>query len=128
MGLAELVLAISAHRRVSATNEKIDDLHEEVQDRKDSLSMLRQDIERLYLIIEALWAILREATDLTDADLQRIIQDIDLQDGTLDGRNRCQNEVLRCSACGKVILRGHAKCAYCGAPTDGASPFRHAGR
>lgn len=42
---------------------------------------LRKDVDRLLLINEALWRIVRERLECTDEDLVRRIQDIDLEDG-----------------------------------------------
>ena len=72
-------------------------------------------IERLTLINLALWEIVRDSTNLTDDDLRRKIEEIDLRDGKLDGKLSAAPE--GCSACGRKIGRRHQKCIYCGAPS-----------
>ena len=47
---------------------------------------LEFDVERLLMISEALWSILKEQHGYTDEELQSRILQIDMRDGKLDGR------------------------------------------
>jgi len=82
---------------------------------------LRFDIERLLLINEALWSILKEKTDLQDADLIRRIADIDLADGKLDGR-KAKSPPRPCPHCQRVLAKHRPRCLFCGKPVE-AAPF-----
>ena len=75
---------------------------------------LRSDVERLLLITEALWGILQEKHGLSEADLARRIEDIDLKDGRLDGR-LAPAPPLACPGCGKILPKHRPACLYCGA-------------
>lgn len=73
------------------------------------------DIEKLFMITEALWAILKDQHGYTDDQLVQMIQDIDLRDGKLDGKVAKAAERPSCAQCGRTIIRKQAKCLYCGA-------------
>lgn len=76
------------------------------------LKELTHQIQRLMLLNQALWELVRERLNLTDADLERVAQDVDLRDGVADGR--MTETALRCPKCGRVSSSKHWKCLYCG--------------
>ena len=84
--------------------------------------IMRFDIERLLMVTEALWGILREKHGLTDEDLTRRIHEIDLRDGKLDGRV-APEPPGRCPRCDRVLERKRPYCLYCGQPIA-ADPFQ----
>ena len=71
------------------------------------------DIERLFMITEALWMLLKELHGLTDDDLEHIIQEIDLRSGKLDGK-RARQERPVCPACTRRNSGRLPSCMYCG--------------
>lgn len=85
------------------------------------LDYLKSDIDKLYLVTEALWRIIKEKNNLEDEDLASLVSAIDLQDGRLDGRV-APGEPDTCSSCGRVLSRRHPACIYCGTPIR-FSPF-----
>ena len=87
---------------------------------------LRKDTERLYLIVQALWELLREKTDLTDEDLQKKVREIDLRDGREDGQDKTQTRPSVCQRCGRALEKGTAVCLWCGASVDNGV-FTHIG-
>ncbi len=85
------------------------------------VSTVDDKLERLMLVNAALWELIRDSTSLSDDDLKRKIQEIDLRDGKLDGK--MSSSPSSCKDCGRTIGRRHHKCIYCGAPAGG-SPIR----
>ena len=71
------------------------------------------DIEKLFMITEAMWNILKEKHGYDDEDLARMVQDIDLRDGQLDGKVAKQPKPP-CSNCGRTLMGKHPVCLYCG--------------
>jgi hypothetical protein len=77
------------------------------------VTALEARADRVGLVCQAMWELLRERTDLTDADIYAKIQEIDGRDGQADGRIR--HAVENCTNCGRPRSRKHANCMYCGA-------------
>lgn len=73
---------------------------------------LEHHVARLSLLNQALWELIRERLQLTDADLERVAHDIDLRDGVEDGK--ITGTPVRCPSCGRVSNSKHYKCLYCG--------------
>jgi len=71
------------------------------------------DVERLLMITEALWEILKEKHGYTDDELMRRVALIDLRDGKLDGKVACA-EPMQCPKCHRVLNKRHVRCIYCG--------------
>lgn len=84
-----------------------------------------RNAERLYMVVHAMWELLKDKAGLTDADLEAKIREIDMRDGRLDGRDATQTLPQVCRQCGRTILSGHTRCAWCGAQSEGGT-FTHA--
>ena len=71
------------------------------------------DVEKLFMITEALWTILKEKHGCTDAELVQRVQEIDLRDGKLDGKVTKVNP--DCPKCSRKLMGKRPVCLYCGA-------------
>lgn len=83
--------------------------------RERDVDQLRADNERLLLITEALWDIIREKLELPEDELARAIHRLDLQDGFLDFRKRA-SPPRNCPKCSRVLTKKKATCTFCGTP------------
>jgi len=79
---------------------------------RESIRELRHQVERLSLLNQALWELVREKAGLTDADLERMAREIDMRDGTEDGK--MGGGAVACPTCHRVSNAKHYKCLYCG--------------
>ena len=70
-------------------------------------------MNKLELIVEALWEILKKETHLEEADLIELITEIDLKDGNFDGK-KAKTTAIRCEKCKRMNSKRHSKCIYCG--------------
>ena len=70
-------------------------------------------VNKLELIAEALWEILKKETRLQEADLIELISEIDLKDGKFDGK-KAKVTAVRCAKCDRMNSKRHSKCLYCG--------------
>jgi len=77
-----------------------------------SIRWLETNMARTLLICETLWELLRDEHGWTDDMLTKKIEEIDLRDGNLDGKN--QQKTSRCPSCGKVVSPRYKACIYCG--------------
>jgi len=92
-----------------------------VEEGRRQLQDLEQRLSKLTLICLALWSLVQEKTGLKEEDLLERVQQIDLLDGTEDGRVTPQ--IAKCSQCGRVMNPRHRKCIYCGHPRLVLSAF-----
>ena len=99
--------AIRASRRSSRLEERID--------------ALEQRHDRLSLVTQALWELVKRDRGLDDAALTAVVRELDLADGVLDGKT--PETVCVCPECSQVMSVDHETCLYCGADKLDTAPF-----
>ncbi|MDJ0791616.1 MAG: hypothetical protein QNJ71_06940 [Acidimicrobiia bacterium] len=79
-------------------------------------------IDRLALVVEAMWSMLEDA-GYSAEDLRQRIAALDEADGTPDGRRTPQT--VQCRTCGARVAPGLPACQFCGTEIPGATddPF-----
>ena len=78
----------------------------------DQIRVMQGNIDRLSLLCQAMWELVSEKTNLTGQDIEQRVMEIDLRDGTLDGKmGRSEH---KCPQCNRNLHRRHDKCLYCG--------------
>ncbi|NLN93806.1 MAG: hypothetical protein GX130_10935 [Candidatus Hydrogenedens sp.] len=80
---------------------------------------LRDQVERLCMLNQAMWELVSEKLGLTDADLEKKAVEVDLRDGKLDGKMTAHP--VRCPQCGRVSNSRHKKCMYCNLEFEGTA-------
>jgi hypothetical protein len=80
---------------------------------KTEIEELQGSVERLLLITEALWKIVKQKVNCTDAELVQMIHDIDLEDGKLDGQ-KAATPARDCPHCQRKLVKHQPRCSYCG--------------
>jgi len=103
--------AATAH---DPTRSKVDRQDQEIEE-------LTRRVDRLSLACQALWELLRERTDLDDATLHGKISEIDVRDGSPDGRIALS--VIECDQCGNRGNSRRKQCIFCGASLSGKHAF-----
>ena len=76
---------------------------------------------KLSLISEATWLLLKEHTDLTEADLKNKITELDLMDGKLDGKHdhhATAGPIEKRPECDAAISKKFNRCLFCGYKPD----------
>jgi len=82
---------------------------------ENATDVLKFDVERLLLITEALWTFIKQQHGYKDEDLAKLIAEIDMRDGKLNGRVT-PSEPRTCPSCGRVLGKHRPNCIYCGKP------------
>lgn len=101
--------AVTTAREAERATEKSTRLEHEV-------GQLRRRVERLSLMSQALWELIRETTDLSDEDIEKKTLEIDERGDAADGR--ITPELLACPECDRCVTSNHESCLYCGATLD----------
>jgi hypothetical protein len=104
---------IPTHVFTPNSYEAASEAREKAQDATTQVAFMKQDIERLLMITEALWMLLQRAHGYSEEDLKNLINEIDLRDGYLDGRVT-KKETVECPSCHRVVTVRQMKCIYCG--------------
>lgn len=89
----------------------------------DKLRDLEQRYERMALVTNALWQLLKAHTALTDADLRKYIEKVDLADGVRDGKVTSGKGAIDCPHCSRRVLKSASVCAWCGGKIASDDPF-----
>ena len=71
-------------------------------------------LDRMMLAFETMWTLVREKLQVSEEDFAARMNDLDLSDGTLDGKVR--KGAVSCPKCGRTISRRLPKCIYCSQP------------
>jgi rRNA maturation endonuclease Nob1 len=88
---------------------------------RTGVELVKHDIDRLLLITEALWTLLKQEHGYADEVLTKMMAQIDQRDGQRDGHG-AKEPPLACTACGRSNAAKRTFCMYCGEPLA-AKPF-----
>jgi len=80
----------------------------------DDIKTLERRLDRLALASQALWEMLREAGHHSEEALAAKMQEIDMRDGTADGK--ISRTIKTCQDCGRNSNNKRLECLYCGSP------------
>lgn len=86
----------------------------------DQLWEVHERVDRLVLVVDAMWSLLEES-GYSDEQLRERIAEIDGADGELDGRKTPRP--VACRGCDAMVAAGLEACQFCGTsvalPEDG---------
>ena len=85
------------------------------------IEALEERVDKLSLLSYALWSLLEEKVEVTEAELMARVQELDLKDGKLDGR--VASGIINCPHCDRPLSQRHRKCMYCGYELQGGDGF-----
>lgn len=80
------------------------------------IRLLEVNLAKALMINEALWELIRDHHKLTEKHLFDKLCEVDLRDGTMDGKNQCP--VRDCPECHRPVSGKLASCLYCGKAMD----------
>lgn len=77
---------------------------------------MQRRIDRLSLGCQAMWELLRDRLGVTEEELTTKMLEVDLRDGSTDGKMSTQ--ITDCPKCGAKTNSKRATCVMCGAPLE----------
>jgi hypothetical protein len=105
----------AANANATAKEASISAAHSarESRDSTREVKNLEERVDKLVLVCTSLWELLKERTDLTEEDLMSKVHEVDLRDGTADGKITVG--LQKCHKCERTMSPKHRRCLYCGA-------------
>ena len=100
--------ADNAEMKASIANSKIEELEGQLQ--------------TLSLACQAMWELVSPKFGIAEQELLTKMDEIDLRDGTLDGKLQTTTHT-KCPDCGHEVKRKRPNCFRCGANFSGSTPF-----
>ena len=79
----------------------------------DSVEQLTRRIGALELALEALLRLLLKEGKLREDEFLKLVQQVDAEDGTIDGRRDASKLRKRCPGCGKYSSATRLRCMWC---------------
>ncbi|NWK57819.1 zinc ribbon domain-containing protein [Verrucomicrobiaceae bacterium N1E253] len=107
--------------RINENQRRNDSIESDIRRSGGDLADLQRQVDKMALVNQALYELLRDRTGITDEDLRRKIRDIDKRDGAEDGKIKASP--LRCPKCGGAVTVGALSCQTCGATVAPKYPF-----
>jgi hypothetical protein len=117
----DLFWELGQQRTTQDVGSIIEQAREKVEDVNGEVRALRGAVNKLLLINRALWEIIAEEKGLDDKYLMDKVNEIDLRDGTHDGK--LVTAIMLCPSCERTLFKGHDKCLYCGSTDTATDPF-----
>jgi hypothetical protein len=100
------------HGQISEARADAAQAKSDASQQMERVRELEFSLQRMALVSQALWELLRSRLGLTEEELIAAIKEIDLRDGKLDGRMAAQR--MNCPSCERVVSSKHSRCIYCG--------------
>jgi hypothetical protein len=116
-----LFIDLFQQQQIQDARRKAENASEKASDMRAVLDDFARRVEALALANQALFEILRERTGITDDEVLARMQQIDLRDGTKDGR--MGGKPTTCPRCGRRANTVRKHCIYCGARLTGGHLF-----
>jgi hypothetical protein len=88
-----------------------------------NVDLLSHDVDRLLMITEALWTLMKQEHGYADEVLTKLIEEIDGRKVIIDGV-AVKAPPQTCPSCGKINSAKRLFCIYCGKPIL-TNPFAH---
>lgn len=92
---------------------QIDEAKTDAAQAANRVAELEASLQRMTLVSQALWELLRDHFEIPEQELLDKINEIDLRDGVLD--QRITPKVSPCPKCGRPVSAKNSSCYYCGA-------------
>ena len=106
------ISSATSSSHVSAISQEVSRASRQASTANDEIRFVKADVEKLLMITEALWALLKDQHGYSDEELVKRIEEIDLRDGKLDGK--VASAPKECPSCKRAISKKRSACLYCG--------------
>ena len=109
-------------RQIGQNRREIRNASRDARDASESVARLQASVDRLALVCQAMWSLVKDNTPLSEEDLTAKVKEMDRMDGQSDGMLSRQVGIA-CTVCKRPNNRRQRQCMYCGAELFGDSAF-----
>ena len=117
------IFDVYQHGKITGVGALQADTDRRLTNTGDRLRDLEQRYERMALVTNPLWQLLKAHTGLTDSELKKCIEKVDLADGVRDGKMARSKGAVDCPHCSRRVLKSASVCAWCGGKVASGDPF-----
>jgi hypothetical protein len=110
--MLDLLYDIHQNAKIAGAEAKADRSAHKVERVSQNIEDIEERLDKLALLNYALWSLLQDKLGVSEAELLARVEELDLQDGKLDGR--ISGGVVNCKDCDRPLSKRHRKCLYCG--------------
>ena len=105
---------LSQNNNIAANRYKANRAINKADDAKEKAISTDERLDRMLLVMNAMWKLIEEKTELTEDDLKKKVIELDKLDGRLDSKYTPTNETLYCKKCGYAVSKRFRRCLMCG--------------
>ena len=116
-----MAIAFASPGFLTASQHDMSAAQRKLDSAADRVNELQAQLDRLLLITESMWFVLKDRLGLDDATLMNMMKQVDSKDGKLDGTATPQPEI--CPNCNHTISARTGRCFYCGTTSTKAKLF-----
>jgi hypothetical protein len=107
--------------RLNDVRQRQDDARANARTEALGAEMLERYVKKMALVNQALFEILQKKVGITDEELRRKVDEVDMRDGTSDGRYEASP--LTCPKCSAKMTAGALFCPNCGGKAAPKYPY-----
>lgn len=117
----ELFWELRQNRRIDSATQNAQRAHHKADRSVNDFDELQRRVDRLSLGCQALWELIGEKLDLSHEQVLQRMVEIDLRDGSRDGK--IGRSVASCPDCKRPAGSHRHRCQYCGVDLSPAHLF-----
>ena len=102
----------SLSQRISDASNRAEESAMTAEEARGHVQELEWKVNKLMLVNHALFEMIGDRLEITEADLISKVNEIDMRDGKLDTRETVAGPKV-CDECGRTYSRRHNRCLYC---------------
>ena len=102
-------------------NKQNNDVGNALRNAKGEIALLRQELDRTTLIVQAMWEMLKKKHGANEEEMIAMIEAVDMLDGKIDGKPTRLPET--CPECTRPVSIATHTCFFCGKVVERKTVF-----
>ena len=111
--MIDVLWDLRQQQQIGEAQQKAGEVQHRARDAQDLFLQMDKRMNRLSLLCQAMWEMLRERAEFTEDQLAAKVLEVDLRDG--HGDSRINTQIHDCPSCGRKTNSKRLVCVICGA-------------